>query len=123
MPAPVLVCPPMPFISSLRAAFGSDCAATAVIPIAIAETASTVRIIEHLPSLWAGGFRLSGQPRAQFDIPQKNTSRRAGRGSRSRELRTDVPENTRESAPVCRSHSAGYGAGAGFRRVAAPAIQ
>src|ERR1043165_9702064 len=72
---------------ALRWAIGSDCAATAVIPIAIAETASTVRIIEWLPSLWAGGFRLSGQPRIQFDIPQKKPPGRAGRGSRSRELK------------------------------------
>src|SRR6266566_10045539 len=38
---------------ALRAAIGSDCAATAVTPMAMAETASTVRFIEFLPS-WAG---------------------------------------------------------------------
>src|ERR1700750_1270435 len=106
---------------ALRWAIGSDCAATAVIPIAIAETASTVRIIEWLPHLWAGGFRLSGQPRIQFDIPQKNARGRARRGSRSRELWADVAEKTQESAPVCRSYSAGCGADAGLRRAAAPA--
>src|SRR5690348_16515251 len=60
MAAPVLVCPPMPFMSSLRWAIGSDCAATAVIPIAIAETASTVRIIEWSPLI--GGPGLPGFP-------------------------------------------------------------
>src|SRR5437588_10999261 len=49
MPAPVLVCAPTSFMCALRAAIGSDWAATAVMPIAIAATASTVRCIEFPP--------------------------------------------------------------------------
>ena len=78
-------------------------------------TASTVRIIRVLP-LMAGCSGYSGQPRTQFDIPQRKLSGRAGHGSRSRELSMTL-RKTRESAHAfAAAYSAGCGAGAGLPR-------
>src|SRR5262245_3109604 len=71
--APILAWSPLAFISALRAAIGSDWAATAVIPTAMAETASTARSIIMSPLWFLGPEPTAGQHRRQGVILDTTT--------------------------------------------------
>src|SRR5438067_12077051 len=122
MPAPVFVCAPTSFMCVLRAAIGSDWAATAVMPMAMAATARTVRFIEF-PSLVSGlapGFSDNPGPSLLF---LKISALREQ--AQDHELVNNARPSARIMRPFVAAYSAGCGADAGrcVRRAVAPAIQ